>query len=67
MKEYNKLLGRIKECGFTQQEVAKRMGISAVTLGRKLNGVKDFKIAEIEKLSTILEIPVSKLHFYFFS
>jgi len=67
VKEYSKLLGKIKECGFTQQEVADRMGISSVTLGRKLNGFNDFKITEIEKLSTILQIPVSKLHFYFFS
>lgn len=67
MRDYNKLLGRIKECGFTQQEVADKMGISANSLNRKLLGKHDFKSAEIESLSTILKIPNSKLHYYFFS
>ena len=66
MTEKNKLLGRIREYGFTQKQLAESIGITSVTLAKKLKGYRDFKGKEIEEISVILEIPNADLHKYFF-
>lgn len=66
MTEKNKLLGRIREYGFTQKQLAESIGITSVTLAKKLKGYRDFKAKEIEEISVILEIPNADLHKYFF-
>ncbi len=67
MKNYQKLLGRMKECGYTQAELAEKIGITSVALNNKLKGIRDFKGSEIENISVVLGISNSNLHEYFFS
>lgn len=42
--------------GITQEEMAKRIGISAVSLNRKENGMRDFKAPEMEKFLQVLDL-----------
>ena len=63
---YSKLLGRIRECGFTQAELAKKIGINKGTLSAKLNNQFFFTTKEILAIGTALNIPKSEIGDYFF-
>ncbi len=63
---YNPLLGRIKECGLTQRECAKLLGISEGQLSRKLSGEYVFRQDEINKLCNILKIDAYEIGRFFF-
>ena len=65
--KYWKLLGRIKECGFTQAQLAKAIGISEYTLSTKLNNKFSFKQEEIIAICKVLNIPVSEIGDYFYA
>ena len=69
MTEYNysKLLGRMREKGITQEDVAEKMGKNAATFSRKLNNLNYFTQSEISSLCCILEIPDSEIGNYFFA
>ena len=54
--EYMKLRARFTELGLTQAEVAEKIGISANSLSRKLNGRQDFKLSEVRSLCKVLDI-----------
>mgnify|MGYP002622428005 CR=1 FL=1 len=62
-----KLKGKIREMGLTQMEVAVKMGISYVTLSKKLNGKVRFYEDEIAKLFTILDLSADEKEAIFFS
>ena len=64
---YSKLLGAMREQGYTQESLAKALGISACSLNLTLNNKRDFRQDEISKASEILGIPVSEINVYFFS
>ena len=64
---YLKLLGRIKECGFTQGQLAKAIGISEYTLSTKLNNKFSFKQDEIIAICKVLNIPVSEIGEFFYA
>ena len=64
---YAKLLGRIKEYGLTQKELAHRAGISEGQLNQKLKGVYPFKQSDIQRLCEILDISAELIGAYFFS
>ena len=63
---YLKLLGRIKECGLTQKDIAESIGISRQTLSAKFNGRFSFDAEEIISISKILLIPTKEIGNYFF-
>lgn len=63
---YSKLLGRIKECGLTQKEIAESIGITRQTLSAKINGHFSFSSDEIISISKILLIPTKEIGKYFF-
>lgn len=65
MYSHNKLLGLIKEHGMTQEMLAKKMGISSVTLSKKLKNKSDFTRKEVDAIRIILGI--DDLVPYFFS
>lgn len=52
----NKLRAKIKEKGLSQEEVAKKIGISANSLSRKLLGKRDFSLSEVTALCDTLGI-----------
>ncbi len=64
---YSRLLGKIKEHGFTQESLAEKVGISVCSLNLSLNNKRGFRQAEILKICDILNIPVQNVADYFFS
>lgn len=64
---YSKLLGRMKECGFTQEQLAKAVGINKGTLSVKLNNRFSFSQEEILAICKLLNIPVSDISDYFYA
>ena len=67
MYDYSKLLGRIKEKGFTLKEFAKIIGINPSTLSIKLSGKAYFTQKEIEKICQALDICGNEIGLYFFT
>lgn len=65
--DYGKLLGRIREKGLTQVDVANKVGMSAATLNKKLRGHTEFTQSEILALCNVLEIDDADLTTYFFA
>lgn len=65
--DYSKLLGRIKERGFTQETLAKEVGMSKTTLNLKLNNKANFTTPEIEKIRRVLLIETEEIGVYFFT
>lgn len=64
---YSKLLGKIRECGFTQEQLAKAIGISKGTLSAKLNNQFYFYAKEMYDICEVLNIPISEIGEYFFA
>lgn len=64
---YSKLLGRMREFGFTQAKMAKEIGVSEATLNLTLNNNRGFKQDEIMKACEILDIPLAAVPEYFFA
>lgn len=64
---YSKLLGKIKERGFTQKEVAKHIRINNGTLSTKLNNKSSFTADEIADICKLLDISKHEIGDYFFA
>lgn len=65
--DYSKLLGKIRECSFTQDECAKLLGLSAQSFNYKINNRRSFTQTEIIKLVNALNIEVCFISEYFFT
>lgn len=65
--DYSKLLGRIKEKGFTQESLAKHIGITPGVMSLKLNNQSPFKQKEMFLICDALEISISDIGEYFFT
>ena len=65
--DYSKLLGRIREKGFTQADVARHIHLSESQLSKKLKGRYAFTQSEIFGACDYLEIPMSDISVYFFT
>ena len=65
--DYSKLLGRIKEYGFTQERIASEVRMSVSTLSFKLNNKAFFTQREIRKICELLEIGIAEIGVYFFT
>lgn len=65
--DYSKLLGRMKERGYTQKTLTAEVGVSESHMSQKLKGAYAFKQTEIQRISSILEIDASEIGMYFFS
>ena len=64
---YNKLRGRIIEKFATQEEFARKIGISKNSLSLKMNGKTSFSQNDIIKWSELLEIDANEIGQYFFA
>ena len=64
---YSKLLGRIKECGLTQEALSKAIGKDKSTLSSKLNGQFEFKQKEMDDICRVLDISNDEIGDYFFA
>lgn len=65
--DYSKLLGRIKECGYTQEKLAQAIGISVSTMSQKLNNKAGFGQGEIFLICKALKISITEIGAYFFT
>jgi DNA-binding XRE family transcriptional regulator len=65
--DYSKLLGRIRECGFTQESLAKHIGIAKSSMCLKLNNKANFTHPEIFLICEALNIEVIEIGVYFFT
>ena len=59
-----KLKALLLETGYTQQKLASKLGISVYSLHKKINNKVEFKVSEIEKISSLLGI-VDKDKYFF--
>jgi len=66
-KQFLKLKARLVEKGLRQSDLAKRLGISVQALNRKLNGISDFRLSELEEIAKALDIDEHQYNEYFFS
>jgi putative transcriptional regulator len=57
-----KVIGKRNESKLTQEEMAKKLGISLRSYSNKENGKTDFTASELIKISEITKTPIS----YFF-
>lgn len=64
---YSKLLGRIKERGFTLETLAEAIGITKGTLSAKLNNHYPFKSNEMVAICNVLDIAIKDISLYFFA
>ena len=64
---YAKLRGRIKEKFGTETRFATALGVSLVTVSKKLNGTVQFTMKDMKKWSNILGIPTEEVGDYFFT
>lgn len=64
--DYRRLRGKIKEMLGTQDETAKRIGISRTSLSQKLNNHQEFTQGEIRQLCSALRIDSAEITEYFF-
>ena len=65
--DYSKLIGRAAELGFSQKELAGKIGVSESHFCQKLNGHYSFKQKEIRDICEILLIPSDEIGLYFFT
>jgi transcriptional regulator with XRE-family HTH domain len=64
--DFSRLLGRIKEYGYTQESLAKAIGKDKSTLCSKLNNKGEFKTAEMDAICKLLDISNDEIGSYFF-
>lgn len=64
---HSKLLGRLKECGITQEQLAKEIGKNKGTISAKLNGQFSFTTEEIDDICKVLNIANEEIGAYFFA
>ena len=64
---YSKLLGKIRERGYTQETLAKKIGLSACSMNLTLNNKREFRQDEILELGKLLEIEPDDYGSYFFA
>lgn len=62
-----KLKGRLRECNYSQADLAQFMGLSTATICQKINGTRPITITEAEMIAKFLGIPDSEYADYFFS
>jgi hypothetical protein len=65
--DYSKLRGRIKEIYHTENSFAQALGISTVSLSKRLNNRIGFDSPEMHRACELLRIPLDDAPKYFFA
>lgn len=65
--DYSKLLGRIREYGYTQKTLAIKVGMSVTQLNQCLKGKSNFKHKKILAICKVLDIAISEIGPYFYA
>ena len=67
MYDYSRLLGKIRERGFSQESLAKKVGMGTTSLNLTLNNKRVFRQDEIQKVAAALGIEPAQYEAYFFA
>ncbi len=67
MFNYSKLLGRMREFGYTQEKLARAIGLNESTLNAKLNNKGYFNNYYIDKICEVLDISKGDIGSYFYA
>lgn len=67
MFNYSKLLGRMREFGYTQEKLARAIGMNESTLNAKLNNKGYFNNNQIDKICELLDISIVEIGSYFYT
>ena len=67
MYNYSKLLGLMREKNITQENLAEYVGMSEVTLNKKLNNNSQFKQSEMVSILNVLALPITDIVTIFFT
>ena len=67
MFDYSKLLGKMRELGYTQEKLAKAIGINESTLNLKLNNKGYFDNNQIDRICELLNIRTNEIGSYFYT
>lgn len=67
MYNYSKLLGRMRERGYTQESLAKAIGRDKGSINTKLNNKSNFTTVEIDSICKLLDIDNNEIGAYFFA
>ena len=65
--DYSKLLGRIREYGYTQKTLSKAIGMSVSQLNQCLKSKCGFRHAKILEICNVLDISVGDIGVYFYA
>ena len=65
--DYSKLLGKMRERGFTQEKLAKTLGLSECSVNLTLRNKRNFRQDEISKIVDALGIDPRSIEEYFFA
>lgn len=65
--DYSKLLGRIREYGYTQKTLANAVKMSVSQLNQCLKNKSNFKHTKILEICRVLDIPVSEIGAFFYA
>ncbi len=67
LPQYFLLNGAIKKEGYSQDRLAREIGLDPATLSRKLNGTSEFTQGDIKKICKALNIDPQEIPVYFFA
>ena len=62
--DHSLLLGKMREKGYSQEKLAKAIGISEYTLWNKLHNVSEFNTTEVLTIMKVLEIENPMPYFF---
>ena len=65
--DFSKLIGRIREFGYTQETLAAEIGMAKATMNLKLNNKAYFTLPEMAKIQKVLCIAIEEVGVYFFA
>ena len=65
--DYSKLLGRIREYGYTQKTLAVAVGMSTTQMNMCLNNKSNFKHKYILAICKVLDIHIDEIGAYFYA
>ena len=64
---YAKLLGRMREYGYTQKKLASEIKMNESTLNQKLKNKSHFTADEMNEINRLLDISTEEIGTYFFA
>lgn len=65
--DYSKLLGRIREYGYTQKTLAAAIEMSVSQLNQCLKNKSNFKHSKILAICNVLDISIDEIGLYFYA